>query len=509
MKKTILVLHAADIPVRMTMINHLTAVPRYVPNYTYVFHHVNAPLTEGLMNSSFDAVIINYCFISFLKLRSDINRTKYSFLRNWEAVKIAIVQDDYTRNQIIDDWIVETKIDVVYSAIEDGLDYLYKRSFLMPNIKFRMGLTGYTDSQDFEKYDRVRIPWEERTMDVGTRVRMLPAFYGRHGLLKGKTAESFGRIADEAGFVVDVSTDPKDVIPGNKWFDFLANCRFSIGVKGGASLADPIGQIKIDVDAFTASNPEASFDEIEAACFPGEDMVYRFEAISPRLFECAILENCQILIGDDWPGGLVAGEDFILLEEDLSNVEEVFETMRDHERCRAIAASCRRKLVDDGIFDYSLFAKDIISQIERVEAGRVLPATSDGQVPLCEEHVDCLAPFEVLRKILGGLVLRSLTRVLNISQKQGNICHCAQVMRNREDNSWDLESYMRAVAVPETHMDFMRSFNGIADLAAEAGPEYTQALTDVLNNFEDGTYFSPEIAHFDGIEIWYPDDPEN
>ncbi len=48
--------------------------------------------------------------------------------------------------------------------------------------------------------------------------------------------------------------------------------------------------------AFTAKHPNASFDEIEKACFPGKDYNISCFALSPRHFEAVMTKTLQILV---------------------------------------------------------------------------------------------------------------------------------------------------------------------------------------------------------------------
>jgi hypothetical protein len=159
--------------------------------------------------------------------------------------------------------------------------------------------------------------------------------------------------ARAAGFKVDVSTRVEDSFIGQAWFDFLSSCRFTVGMKGGASLHDPRGMIHTRVQSYRARHPHASFDEIEANCFRGKDMKHEFTAISPRLFESALAGTCQILQRDDYLGVLEPWRDYLPLEEDLSNTAEIMEAMRDLERCQEIVTNARLALVNSGVFDYA------------------------------------------------------------------------------------------------------------------------------------------------------------
>jgi hypothetical protein len=124
-------------------------------------------------------------------------------------------------------------------------------------------------------------------------------------------------------------------------------------MKGGASLHDPRGLIHTKVQSYLARHPDAAFDEIERKCFKGKDMKHEFTAISPRLFESAMAGTCQILEREDYLGVLKAWRDYIPLEKDLSNINEVVKAMNDLDRCQEIAANAKMSLLDSKMFDYA------------------------------------------------------------------------------------------------------------------------------------------------------------
>jgi hypothetical protein len=124
-------------------------------------------------------------------------------------------------------------------------------------------------------------------------------------------------------------------------------------MKGGASLHDPRGLIHTKVQSYRVRHPEATFDEIEQHCFKGKDMKYEFTAISPRLFESAMAGTCQILQREDYLGVLEPWRDYIPLESDYSNMNEVLEAMKDLDRCQQIVENAKIALVDSKFFDYS------------------------------------------------------------------------------------------------------------------------------------------------------------
>jgi hypothetical protein len=181
----------------------------------------------------------------------------------------------------------------------------------------------------------------------------MPPHLGRLAQAKSKQAVVMANAASSAGFNVDVSTRVEDSFIGAAWFDFLSSCKFTVGMKGGASLHDPYGLTHTKVQAYLTRHPSASFDEIERKCFKGKDMKHEFTAISPRLFEASMAGTCQILQRDDYLGVLEPWRDYIPLERNFSNVNEVVSTMRDLDKCQEIVTNARIALVDSQMFDYS------------------------------------------------------------------------------------------------------------------------------------------------------------
>ena len=74
-------------------------------------------------------------------------------------------------------------------------------------------------------------------------------------------------------------------------------------------------------------NLDAGFDEVEAACFPGRDMKRVYSAISPRVFEAALAEACQVLVPGHYLGILHANEHYIPLAADFSNIVQVLDEL--------------------------------------------------------------------------------------------------------------------------------------------------------------------------------------
>ncbi|ODR97405.1 hypothetical protein AUC69_12400 [Methyloceanibacter superfactus] len=389
---------------RGTTFKNIYSLPRHGPGNRYVFHHLNAPVTEALRRIQFDGIILHYCFLGH-RLPRTVNTFKalYNFVETSTAIKIAICQDDYTCNEVLDTWLDELGVNIVYSPITRDLDVLYPRMSQKPGVEFREGLTGYVD--DDMLAESFGLPLAERPIDVGSRVRALGPQLGQHGQRKAVVAERFCRAASAEGFVTDFSTDPGQVLLGNDWLRFLGSCRATIGSRGGASVADADGSIKERCLAYLEVHPDAAYDAVKANCFPDTPDDYRFDAISPRLFEAAATRTAQVLARDDYLG-LVAHEDYIPLEDDFSNLPEVFTALRCTDTLARLTDNAYRKLIASKRFSYESFATEILGSIPQ-------PGHVDQEAPaLIAEHFQALRGFTDLDETLGTLTTQTVKRAI-------------------------------------------------------------------------------------------------
>ena len=344
----VLVMHALRPTSRQTTIDHLESFREHLPHADVQYLHFQQPLPNEIEEISPDIFIINYDFLNyrFTPLWPYIKNRHKKIAQRAGGV-VAIAQDDFWANKLLDNWCMDWDVDRILTPISNDLDVLYPRS--IKTKEFRTALTGYVKSGPIPQTALLR----DRPIDLGQRVRDMPPHLGRLAQAKSKQAVVMANAATSAGFRVDVSTRVEDSFIGEAWFDFLSSCKFTVGMKGGASLHDPYGLTHTRVQAYLARHPEASFDEVERKCFKGKDMKHEFTAISPRLFESSMAGTCQILQRDDYLGVLEPWRDYIPLERNFSNVNEVVSTMRDLDKCQEIVTNARIALVDSKMFDYS------------------------------------------------------------------------------------------------------------------------------------------------------------
>jgi hypothetical protein len=234
-------------------------------------------------------------------------------------------------------------------------------------------LTGYVDEDLVKQISPLIRPHSERSIDIGYRASMLPAHLGKHGQLKYELIGEFNTRLANSDLNLDIRSsnntltneDKSAVKLGNAWNTFLLDCKAFIGCEGGSSLLDFDGSIQKKVYNYSHEHPEATFSEIEKACFPGIDYNISCFAISPRHFEAAITKTLQILIEGYYGGIFKADEHYICLKKDFSNFENVIETLKDEKKCNSIVEKAYEEIVISGKYTYAHFVNEILSTIKK------------------------------------------------------------------------------------------------------------------------------------------------
>jgi len=343
----VLIIHALRPTSRQTTIDHLLAFREHLPNADVQYLHFAQPLPKGMLDQvEPDLLIVNYDYLNyrFTPLWPYIKNRHRNLARQSRKV-IAIAQDDFWAHRLLDNWCMSWKVDRVLTPIDNDLHILYPRT--IKRAEFRTVLTGYAPTS-VEPSD----PLAARPIDLGQRVRAMPAHLGAYAQEKAHQTIEFSRYTREAGFAVDVSTRVEDGIVGAEWSKFLRSCKFTVGMKGGASIADPYGLLYTRVEARRHRHISSYVTPDSVRFLRRRDGKHRFSAISPRLFEAAAAGTCQILRPDDYLGALEPWVHYLPLNHDFSNVHDVIRRMRDLDACQQVATNLRERVIDSGEFGY-------------------------------------------------------------------------------------------------------------------------------------------------------------
>ena len=118
-----------------------------------------------------------------------VNRVR--FLKNSNAIKIALPQDEFLNMDLVCDFINEFNINHVFSVAPESQWSVIYRTVDTEKVKFHRVLTGYIDDFMIEKVEKLSqtLP-DKRPIDIGYRTHQIAFWLGRHGIQKESIREN-------------------------------------------------------------------------------------------------------------------------------------------------------------------------------------------------------------------------------------------------------------------------------------------------------------------------------
>jgi hypothetical protein len=355
--------------VQRTVYNREFALLRYAPEHRYVLWCPHMAITPAFQRQvkDADAILLGTTLLCarWMRPRAKFEQMidVYKFIADAPGRVMAFPQDDYFMNETLDDWFEAWNVDTVYTPLLEHQAVLYPKTH--KTAQMRHAFTGYADDSDRILASRWAKAWEMRDIDVSYRAKNLPAYYGRLGRQKAEIADKFvlGLLRYGANLKIDIQTGGDSTHFGTTWLKFLGDSKFVLGSPSGSSMLDPRGLIH---DAVTQHQntvkQNLSLEDAEATWFPGQDGKHLMGALGPRNIESALAGCCQILAASDQYGPMKAGEHFIALQPDGSNMGDVLEQMKDTDRVKQIVKNTG-DLFEQPEYSYGHFANRIIEDI--------------------------------------------------------------------------------------------------------------------------------------------------
>lgn len=358
---------------------------KYHPENNYLYHDIALPLPKYVEETNFDLILLDVTLLCVRwspKKVLDKLKDDYKFIKYSNAVKVAFPQDEYDCSQILDDWMVEWNVDIVYSVISNNWDVLYPKYHKVGCIK--LAYTGYIDES---LIDWVKKPFDSRKIDIGYRARNLLPYFGRIGEIKSTIAfDLLGKVSASENLNLDIAVGDKATLHGVDWLEFINNSKFTLGSNSGSSLLDPRGEIQRRVRGFLLSHPGATFEEVEKSCFPLEDGRYQFTAISPRVMEAAMLNSCQILVEGSYSGLIDPWKNYIPIKADASNWDEVYLAMKDHSYVQAMINETRSRILDTKELRAKVKSQKILSDASLFHAKKNVSSSAEVVCKVIEKY---------------------------------------------------------------------------------------------------------------------------
>ncbi|EKD28643.1 MAG: hypothetical protein ACD_79C00252G0008 [uncultured bacterium] len=364
-KKRILILFTKyRFSIRNTVNESIYCFKKHITDTEFYYYNAYFGIPLNFKYLKFDAVILHYTFLAVRFFDNpDIWDFQIKNLNQISGYKIAIPQDEYDDTDKLCNLFKKCSIDTIFTCFnyED-----WKKAYPPEkcSIKyFYHVFTGYIDDNVIETFKKKYLSHKNRKIDIAYRARKLPYWFGKHGQNKYEIAEKIKQAVKTLPLNVDISTDSSKVFYGKNWYDFIQDSRIVLGCEGGSSILDSTGEIKSAVIKYMKTKPDASFDEVEKACFSGRDFYINCFALSPRHFECVLTRTCQILLEGNYEGIFKSGIDYIELKKDYSNIKEVLTLARNIDYCEQIAENAYKNIALSGQYTYRKFSHMVFEHI--------------------------------------------------------------------------------------------------------------------------------------------------
>jgi hypothetical protein len=362
-------------PWRRSVVDHLFSFRRY-GGRSYEYVNLAVPgLARAFARRRYDAVIWHTSVLAWLRWAPESQqsgvRKRAQAVRGLAPFHVALPQDEFLNSDPVNAFLADIGVQHVFSVappsewplIYDGLD--------RDRVGLSQVLTGYLDEETVGRVGGILAEGRERTIDIGYRTMPSKPWLGRHATLKAELADAVRERAVARGLRVDISTRVEDTFYGDDWYRFLASCRYTIGMEGGASVLDRDGSVRDCTERRLAADPGATFEQLEAACFPGRDGELSLFALSPRHLEACATRTAQILVDGEYGGVLRPAEHFVALRDDLSNLDAVLDLVADDRGAEdEIARRAYADVVASGRWTYRRLVEDVERELPGAPAAR-------------------------------------------------------------------------------------------------------------------------------------------
>jgi hypothetical protein len=352
--------------------------------------HLGFP--KSLANARFNSIVFHYSLFGNWPFALSDEFLNY-VAQSQSSYKVAFFQDEFQYCQERFGFLERYHIDCIHTLIEPRyFKDVYQKYTKVPKIFHH--LTGYVSDELIATAQRLSLPDEQRSIDVGYRARPLPFYMGRGAQEKTEIAIKFRQLTAGRGLRLDIETDESHRIYGNGWYRFVANCRGMIGTEAGVSITDLDGQVRAECERLLALNPEMTFVEMFEAFLHRWESHIPQRVISPRHFEAAAFRVCQILFEGEYSGAMQPMVHYLPLKKDFSNLDDCIRLLQDQKVRHELTENAYRDLIASGRYSYRKFIAEFDNIL--LEAG-LAPAAEAEPAAMITESLNREARFLELR----------------------------------------------------------------------------------------------------------------
>jgi len=377
--RNILVCYSGSSTFVNTTLEYLNSFSSFLGSNIFYLHVTHGSIPQVDLNI-FDCVLLSYCArLCFPGYVSDSFLSKLSV---YKGVKAVFIQDEYeyVNNEV--DALRKISPQIVFTCVpRDQIPRIYPRNYF-PETTFVRVLTGYVPAI-LPKLELKSL--HDRPIAIGYRGRDISFRYGKLGEYKYRVGEAFLSCKKTEGIKVDIRMDESSRIYGEKWFEWLSNCKATIGSPSGSNIFDFDGSIAEAFDqaaGHQASVPRKILDRIAML-----DKMFSMDQISPRVFEATAMGCALIMVKGDYSDILTPGIHYLPVDPDFSNISEVVECVHDNQLLIAMAERTYNDLISSGLYSYREFASIVRTQLEE----KINRPTASVEIPLASQFVDTSA----------------------------------------------------------------------------------------------------------------------
>ena len=338
------------------------------PDFNVFTHDATFPLDDKFKNIDFDLIVLGPTFLwcrNHTLLHEQISED-FAFITNSQAVKVALPQDEYDGSEFLENWLLDWKVDVTHSVLWSHWDELYP-SYKQEG-KLRKGYTSYIPENWINKWRNPKA-FEDRKIDISYRTneysRLRCSLRNLKCEIGNKFLEKYESLGLGNNFHLDFEAKNSAIKTNHEWHDFLENSKSCLATPSGSSLLDKRGETKERIRAYQSGKNSVSFEEIYVKFLQQEEKGTRYSAISPRNLEAALSETLQIATPGEYSGLMDADQDYLSLDEDCSNIEQVLEISSCKQTRNLITQRYKEKILDCKELRLSYAASKILSEIEQ------------------------------------------------------------------------------------------------------------------------------------------------
>lgn len=350
----------------------------------------------------FNVIVLHYSLFGFHTYYLDEMFRSY-LKKNNHAYKVIFLQDEYQYCQQRFEFLDEFGINCIFTLLEPTEHAkVYGNCHKVERIEYT--LAGFVNDELFNLGRLYGKKDADRSIDIGYRGRELPVYMGREAFEKTNIAHEFSHRLIGQNLKTDIFTGEDNRIYGDKWYQFLANCRAVLGVEAGVSIFDLTDEVILEYKRLEKEKGKGnvSYEDFPIELLERTEGKVYYRMISPRHFEAAALGVCQILFEGRYSGILTPGEHYIPLKKDFSNFEKVITQFRDPDVRNRIQDAAYRDLITSKKYTYACF----VENFDRVlDEQKVL--TSD-----CDVHPEMISElltadlFQRMTLIRGRKLMR-------------------------------------------------------------------------------------------------------